>query len=69
MKVVILAGGQGTRLREETEIRPKPMVEVGGKPIIWHIMKIYSHYGFNDFIVSAGYKSEWIKDTFLITQQ
>ena len=65
MKVVILAGGQGTRLREETEIRPKPMVEVGGKPIIWHIMKIYSHYGFNDFIVSAGYKSEWIKRYFL----
>lgn len=65
MKVVLLAGGQGTRLREETEIRPKPMVEVGGKPIIWHIMKIYSHYGFNDFIVSAGYKSEWIKRYFL----
>ena len=65
MKVVILAGGQGTRFREEPEIRPKPMVEVGGKPIIWHIMKIYSHYGFNDFIVSAGYKSEWIKRYFL----
>jgi CDP-6-deoxy-D-xylo-4-hexulose-3-dehydrase len=57
LKVVILAGGYGTRLSEETELRPKPMVEIGGRPILWHIMKIYSHYGFNDFIVCCGYKS------------
>lgn len=65
MKVVILAGGFGTRLSEETNIRPKPMVEVGNEPIIWHIMKIYSNYGYNDFIICAGYKQEIIKDYFL----
>jgi glucose-1-phosphate cytidylyltransferase len=65
MKVVILAGGLGTRLMEETEARPKPMVEIGGKPILWHIMKIYEHYGFNDFVVCLGYKSQMIKEYFL----
>jgi glucose-1-phosphate cytidylyltransferase len=64
MKVVLLAGGYGTRLSEETELRPKPMVEIGGKPILWHIMKIYSHYGFNEFIICCGYKSYYIKDYF-----
>ncbi|OGW08206.1 MAG: glucose-1-phosphate cytidylyltransferase [Nitrospinae bacterium RIFCSPLOWO2_12_39_16] len=64
MKVVILAGGLGTRLAEETEIKPKPMVEIGGKPILWHIMKIYSHYGFNDFIICLGYKGYYIKEYF-----
>ena len=64
MKVVILAGGLGTRLSEETEIKPKPMVEIGGKPIIWHIMKVYSHYGFNEFIVCLGYKGYVIKEYF-----
>jgi len=63
--VVILAGGLGTRLREETEYRPKPMVPVGGKPILWHIMKIYSHYGFCRFIICLGYKGEMIKNYFL----
>ncbi|MEJ7682726.1 MAG: sugar phosphate nucleotidyltransferase [Segetibacter sp.] len=62
MKVVLLAGGLGTRLSEETDIRPKPMVEIGGKPIIWHIMKIYSHYGFNEFVVCLGYKGYVIKE-------
>ncbi len=61
MKVAILAGGFGTRLAEETEIRPKPMVEIGGRPILWHIMKIYAHYGFNDFLIALGYKGEYIK--------
>lgn len=65
MKVVILAGGLGTRLMEETEARPKPMVEIGGKPILWHIMKIYATYGFNDFIICLGYKSQLIKEYFL----
>lgn len=65
MKVVILAGGLGTRLSEETELKPKPMVEIGGKPILWHIMKIYSHYGFNDFVVLTGYKSHIIKEYFI----
>lgn len=65
MKVVILAGGLGTRLGEETSIRPKPMVGIGGHPILWHIMKIYSFYGFNDFVVLTGYKSEVIKDYFV----
>ena len=64
MKVVILAGGFGTRLSEETDIRPKPMVEIGGYPILWHIMKIYSFYGFNDFIICLGYKGNVIKKYF-----
>ncbi len=64
MKVVILAGGLGTRLAEETGVRPKPMVEIGGRPILWHIMKIYSHYGFHDFIVCLGYKGYMIKEYF-----
>jgi len=64
-KVVILCGGMGTRLREETEYRPKPLVEIGGKPVLWHIMKIYSHYGFNDFILCLGYKGHMIKEYFL----
>ena len=65
MKVVILAGGYGTRLGEISRTIPKPMVDIGGKPIIWHIMKIYSYYGFNDFIICTGYKSDIIKDYFL----
>ncbi len=65
MKVVILAGGLGTRLMEETEARPKPMVEIGGKPILWHIMKIYEFYGYNDFIICLGYKAQLIKEYFL----
>ncbi len=64
MKVVILAGGYGTRLSEETTIKPKPMVEIGGKPILWHIMKIYSAYGFNDFVICLGYKGYMIKEYF-----
>lgn len=64
MKVVILAGGLGTRLSEETGIRPKPMVEIGGMPILWHIMKIYSAYGFNDFIICLGYKGYLVKEYF-----
>jgi glucose-1-phosphate cytidylyltransferase len=64
-KVVILAGGLGTRLAEETEVKPKPMVEIGGKPILWHIMKIYAHYGFNEFFVALGYKGEMIKHYFV----
>lgn len=64
MKVVILAGGYGTRISEESGIRPKPMVEVGGKPILWHVMKIYSHYGLNDFIICCGYKGYLIKEYF-----
>jgi glucose-1-phosphate cytidylyltransferase len=65
MKVVIFAGGLGTRLSEETDVRPKPMVEIGGKPILWHIMKSYSHYGFNDFIICLGYKGYVIKEYFM----
>lgn len=65
MKVVIFAGGLGTRIAEETGARPKPMVEIGGKPILWHIMKIYSFYGFNDFIICLGYKGQMIKEYFL----
>jgi glucose-1-phosphate cytidylyltransferase len=64
MKVVLLAGGLGTRLSEETDTKPKPMVEIGGKPILWHIMKIYSQYGFNEFIVCLGYKGYVIKEYF-----
>jgi len=65
MKVVILAGGLGTRLSEETTLLPKPMVEIGGKPILWHIMKIYSYWGFNEFIILTGYKSHIIKEYFI----
>lgn len=64
MKVVILAGGYGTRISEETELKPKPMVEIGGKPILWHIMKEYSRYGFNEFVICAGYKQHVIKEWF-----
>lgn len=65
MKVVILCGGIGYRLKEETEFKPKPMVSIGNKPILWHIMKIYSHYGYNEFIIALGYKGDLIKDYFL----
>ena len=65
MKVIILCGGQGTRLREETEVRPKPLVEIGGRPILWHIMKLYAHYGLSDFVLCLGYKGYQIKDFFL----
>ncbi|GAK58821.1 glucose-1-phosphate cytidylyltransferase [Candidatus Vecturithrix granuli] len=65
MKVAILAGGSGSRLAEETEIKPKPMVEIGGKPILWHIMMIYSYCGFKDFVIALGYKGEKIKEYFL----
>ena len=61
MKVAILAGGVGSRLSEETELKPKPMVEIGGKPILWHIMMHYSHYGFKDFVIALGYKGDVIK--------
>lgn len=65
MKTIILAGGFGTRLSEYTDIKPKPMVEIGGQPILWHILNIYARYGFNDFIIALGYKGEVIKDYFL----
>lgn len=65
MKTIILCGGMGTRLREETEYKPKPMVEIGGKPILWHIMKLYSYYGFKDFILALGYKGDVIRNYFL----
>ena len=65
IKTVILCGGIGYRLKEETEFKPKPMIEIGGKPILWHIMKIYSHWGFNDFIIALGYKGNLIKDYFV----
>lgn len=65
MKVVIFAGGLGTRISEETDVRPKPMVEIGGKPILWHIMKIYSQYGYNEFIICLGYKGYVIKEYFM----
>jgi glucose-1-phosphate cytidylyltransferase len=64
MKIVILAGGLGTRLAEETGVRPKPMVEIGGRPVLWHIMKLYGHYGFNEFIICLGYKGYLIKEFF-----
>ena len=64
MKVVILAGGLGTRLSEETHLKPKPMLEIGGKPILWHIMKSFSNYGYNDFIICCGYKGYVIKEYF-----
>src|SRR3989344_9153913 len=63
--VVIFCGGTGTRMKEETEFRPKPMVSLGGRPIIWHIMKIYAHHGFNDFIIALVYKGDYIKDYFV----
>lgn len=65
IQTIILCGGMGTRLKEETEFKPKPMVEVGGKPILWHIMKIYAAYGFNNFVLALGYKGDHIKDYFL----
>ena len=65
MKVIILCGGKGTRLKDETEYKPKPMVYVGNQPILWHIMKIYSYHGFNEFILALGYKANYIKDYFL----
>lgn len=65
MKVVLLCGGMGTRLREETEYRPKPLVDIGGRPILWHIMKLYAHHGFRDFVVCLGYKGHMIKEYFL----
>ena len=64
MKVVILAGGMGTRLAEETQVKPKPMAEIGERPILWHIMKIYGHFGFNDFVICLGYKGYVIKEYF-----
>ena len=64
MKAVILAGGLGTRLSEETHLKPKPMIEIGGKPILWHIMKMYTHHGINDFIICCGYKGYIIKEYF-----
>lgn len=71
MKAVILAGGFGTRISEESTFIPKPMIEIGGMPILWHIMKIYSYYGFNEFVICAGYKQhvikEWFADYFLHT--
>ena len=71
MKVVLLAGGLGTRISEESEYKPKPMIEIGGMPILWHIMKEYSYYGFNEFIICAGYKQhiikEWFRNYFLYT--
>ena len=64
MKVVILAGGFGTRISEESHLKPKPMIEIGGRPILWHIMKIYSHHGFNDFVICLGYRGYYIKEYF-----
>lgn len=65
MKVVILAGGMGTRISEETQLRPKPMIEIGGKPILWHIMKLYSYYGYHEFVICCGYKGHMIKEYFI----
>src|SRR5262245_6913571 len=64
-KVVLLCGGRGTRLQEETEYRPKPMVEVGGRPVLWHIMKLFAHHGLSRFVICVGYRGEMIKDYFL----
>lgn len=64
MKVVILAGGFGTRISEESHLKPKPMIEIGDKPILWHIMKEYSHYGYNEFVICCGYKQHMIKEYF-----
>ena len=64
MKVVILAGGFGTRISEESVLKPKPMVEIGDKPILWHIMKLYSYYGYNEFVICCGYKQHMIKECF-----
>jgi glucose-1-phosphate cytidylyltransferase len=61
VKVALLAGGVGSRLQEETEVRPKPMVEIGGRPLLWHIMKLYAHYGFSDFVLALGYKGDYVK--------
>ncbi len=69
MKVVIFAGGYGTRLSEETVVKPKPMVEIGGRPILWHIMKIYAYYGLNEFIICCGYRGEMVKEFFLNYQR
>ena len=69
MKTIILCGGAGTRLREETEFKPKPLVEIGGKPILWHILKIYNHFGYNDFVLALGYKGNHIKDHFVKMKQ
>ena len=68
MKVIILAGGFGTRLAEETEVKPKPMVEIGGKPILWHIMMIYAHHGFRNFVIALGYKGEMIKMYMMVSK-
>ena len=68
MTAVILCGGQGTRLREETEFKPKPMVEVGGRPILWHIMKLYRHFGVRNFVLCLGYRGDMIRDYFLICE-
>ena len=65
MKVVILCGGQGTRLREQTEVLPKPMVDIGGRPIVWHIMKTYAHFGLSEFVLCLGYK-DWKKDVIIM---
>jgi glucose-1-phosphate cytidylyltransferase len=65
MKVVILCGGQGTRLREETEFRPKPLISIGQRPILWHIMKLYAHHGFSEFVLCLGYRGQMIKEYFL----
>ena len=65
MKTIILCGGTGTRMKEETEFKPKPLVLVGGKPVLWHILKIYAHYGYNEFILALGYKGDMIKQYFL----
>ena len=65
MKTIILCGGRGMRLKEETEFRPKPLIPVGGRPILWHIMKTYAHYGFREFVLCLGYRGDMVKDYFL----